>query len=238
MKRFYTHATAQREEVTGLFHILLDGRPVKTPARAPLAVPPALADAVVAEWAGQGERVDPATMPVTGFANATIDQVLPDVATFAKGIAHYATTDLLCYRADGPAELVAEQSRLWDPLLDWARSRYDVTFAVTNGIMPVEQPTATLERLAQGVATLDPWLLASLSTIVSIAGTLVGALALVEGATDVDALWTAVHTDEDWQARQWGEDAEAIARHAIRRAQFDDAARTCALLTGASHTSP
>jgi len=190
----------------------------------------ALAAAIVAEWAAQGERIDPATMPMTGFANAAIDRVLPDVATFAGGIAAYGTTDLLCYRADDPAELVAQQAAAWDPLLDWARDRYGVDFAVTSGIMPVDQPAATLERLSAAVADLDPWLLSAFSTIVSIAGTLVGSLALVESRVAAEALWSAAHVDEEWQARQWGEDAEAVTRTAARRAQFMDAARYCTLV--------
>lgn len=231
MKRFYTLALSEFDPQAGHHRILLDGRPVKTPAREPLAVPgDALAAAITAEWMGQGETIDPATMPMTGFANATIDRVLPDVQAFAKTIAAYGASDLLCYRAADPAELTAEQARLWDPLLDWARTRYDVAFAVTSGIMPVDQPGATVERLAAAIDALDPWLLAGLSTLVSIGGTLVGALALVEGATTPDALWDAAHLDEDWQARQWGEDAEAAKRAAARRAQFDDAARWCALV--------
>lgn len=231
MKRFYTLAVSEWDQDSGLHRILLDGRPVKTPAREPLAVPgEALAAAIVAEWAGQGETIDPATMPMTGFANATIDRVLPDVAGFAKGVAAYGANDLFCYRAADPVELVTEQAGLWEPLLDWARGRYDVTFAVTSGIMPVDQPPATVERLSAAVHALDPWLLAGLSTIVSIGGTLVGALALVEEAATVETLWEAAQLDEDWQVRQWGEDAEAVARTAERRVQFDEAARYCALI--------
>jgi chaperone required for assembly of F1-ATPase len=231
MKRFYTLATTERDVETGAHRFLLDGREVKTPARAPLAVPgEALAAAIVAEWTAQEERIDPATMPMTGFANASIDRVLPDVAEFAKGIAAYAASDLLCYRADDPAELVTEQILYWDPILDWARGHYDATLTVTSGIMPVDQPAATVERLSEAVAALDPWLLAGLSTIVSISGTLVGSLALIKGRIAADDLWTAAHVDEDWQARQWGEDAEAKTRQAARRVQFDDAARYCALV--------
>ncbi|MET0364530.1 MAG: ATP12 family protein [Sphingobium sp.] len=237
MKRFYTLALSERDAATGLYRILLDGRPVRTPGKAPLAVPgEALAATIVSEWAGQGERIDAATMPVTGFVNATIDQILPDVAGFASGVAAYGANDLFCYRAEEPTELVNEQAALWDPILDWAQERYGVTFAVTGGIMPVNQPAATVERLNAVVDALDPWLLSAFSTIVSITGSLIGALALVEGAVTTDALWTAVHVDEAWQARQWGEDAEAVARTAIRRAQYEDAARYCALVAGTPDT--
>ncbi len=233
MKRFYTLALSERDGATGLHHILLDGRPVKTPARAPLAVPgDALAAAIVAEWSGQGETIDPASMPIAGFANSTIDQVLPDVAAFAGTIADFAASDLFCYRATDPAPLVAEQAAVWDTPLDWARARFDVAFTVTSGIMPVDQPAPTVERLVAAVHALDPWLLSAFSTIVSISGSLVGSLALIEGAITTDAFWAAIHVDEEWQARQWGEDHEAVARTAIRRAQFNDAARYCALVAG------
>ncbi|MET0240816.1 MAG: ATP12 family protein [Sphingobium sp.] len=234
MKRFYTLAISERDGDTGLHRFLLDGRPVKTPERAPLAVPgEAVAAAIVAEWMAQGERIDAATMPVTGFANATIDRVLRDVDAFAHTITAYAESDLLCYRAGDPAELAEEQARHWEPLLDWARQRYDVTFAVTSGIMPVDQPATTVARLGAAVVALSPWVMAGFATIVSITGSLVGSLALIEDVLSADALWDAAHVDERWQERRWGEDAEATARMAIRRAQYDDAARWCALiLTG------
>lgn len=231
MKRFYTSATSEPDPATNTRRILLDGRPVRTPARETLIVPgAALADTIVAEWAAQGERIEPATMPMTGFANATIDRVLPDAAGFAEGIAAYSASDLLCYRADDPAELVALQAAAWDPLLDWARARYDAAFTMTDGIMPVDQPPATVERLRAAVHALDPWLFAGLATIVTISGSLIGALALMEGAINAGMLWDAAHVDEVWQARLWGEDADAVARTRIRRLQFDDAARYCGLV--------
>ncbi|CAN5313073.1 ATPase [soil metagenome] len=231
MKRFYTLALSEHDPETGDFRILLDGRAVKTPARAPLAVPnAALAAAIVAEWMAQGERIDPATMPMAGFANASIDRVLPDVPGFAQTIAAFSASDLLCYRASEPAELLAEQAAHWDPLLDWARDHYGAAFAITHGIMPIDQPGATVERLSAAVDALDPWLLSAFSTIVSITGSLIGALALMEDACTPEALWAAARIDEDWQARQWGQDAEAAERDAIRQGQFDDAARYCGLV--------
>lgn len=237
MKRFYTLALSERDIDTGSHHILLDGRPVKTPQRAPLAVPgQALAAAIVSEWSGQGEQIDPATMPMTGFANASIDQVLPNVASFAGTIADYAVSDLLCYRSGDPVELVAEQAAAWDPLLEWAHTRFDASFTVTSGIMPVDQPAGTVKALTATVHALDPWLLSAFSTIVTLSGSLIGSLALVEGAITPDAFWSVIHVDEEWQARQWGEDHEAVARTAIRRAQYDDAACYCALVTGGPDT--
>jgi chaperone required for assembly of F1-ATPase len=229
VKRFYKTAEVLAED--GSWAIRLDGRIVKTPARAVLAVPgEALAQAIAQEWQAQGETIDPATMPLTGFANATIDQVLPAVATFRGEIAAYAASDLFCYRAEDPADLIARQAQAWDPLLDWARSRYDVSFVVTRGIMPVEQPAATLARLRSAVEAIDPWPLAGAAVLTQISGSLVGALALLEGQIEPEALFEAASLDELWQAEQWGVDYEAADRLAARRADFMAAARYCGLV--------
>src|SRR3546814_9245040 len=129
-----------------------------------------LAEAIAEEWRAQGETVDPRSMPFTGLANGAIDQIAPHSGSFAAGIARYAESDLLCYRAEGPAELVAREAAAWDPLLDWAMARYDVAFRVTQGVVPVAQPARTLERLAAAVAAVDPFTLAGLSTLVTRSG--------------------------------------------------------------------
>lgn len=228
MKRFYTDVTVLAEE--GGHAIRLDGRPVRTPARASLTLPTAvLADAIAQEWRAQGEEVDPASMPMTGLANAAIDHVAPNRASFAEGVARYAQSDLLCYRANGPDTLVARQAAAWDPLLDWARGRYDVTFAVTQGIIPVPQPDETLDRLGAAVVALDPFILTGLSTLVTLSGSLVCALAVVEGGHEIGAIWEAAEIDEAWQVEQWGEDAEAAARSVRRADDFATAGAFCAL---------
>jgi chaperone required for assembly of F1-ATPase len=211
--------------------ILLDDRPVRTPGRVPLALPtPAFAALVAAEWRGVGETLDPRAMPATGLANAAIDRVAPDAAAFAAGLAAYGESDLLCYRAEGPPALVARQAAVWDPPLAWARTRYDVGFTIVAGIVHRAQPPATVARLAEAVAALDPWTLAALSPVVTITGSLVLGLALVERAMDAEAVWTAAHVDEAWQAEQWGEDAEAVAAATHRRRGFDAAADVLAAL--------
>jgi len=228
VKRFYKIAEAV-PDADG-WAIRLDGRPMRTPARAPLVVPgEALAEAIADEWRAQGETIDPATMPMTGFANATIDRVLPALPDFRAQIAAYGASDLFCYRAGDPPALAALQAARWDPLLDWARARYDVSFAVTDGIMPVDHPEATRTRLAAVVEAMDPWQLAGAATLTQIGGGLVGMLALLEGEIGAQALFEATTLDERWQAEQWGEDAEAVARLAARRVEFLDAARWCAL---------
>jgi chaperone required for assembly of F1-ATPase len=226
MKRFY-----QAAEAAGDHRILLDGRPARTPGRAPLVLPGAtLAGAVAEEWAAQGERIDPGAMPLTGLANAAIDRIAPDPAGFARGLAAYGESDLLYYRADRPARLAARQAAAWDPLLDWARARYAVDFVVTAGIIHRAQPDATIAALAAAVAARDAFALAGLHPLVTVGGSLVAALALAEGAIGVDAAWAAVTVDETWQAEQWGADAEAAKALALRGADFAAGARFLSLL--------
>jgi chaperone required for assembly of F1-ATPase len=219
VRRFYKNAELRPAE--GGFEILLDGRPLKTPAKNPLLAPSeALAQAIVSEWNAQGEKIDPRTMPITGLANAAIDRVAPDQPAFASALAAYGETDLLCYRAEGPSSLVARQREQWDPLLAWARRRFDVDFEIVEGIIHRAQPGRTLEQLAKASAARDAFQLAALSPLVTISGSLVIALALAEGAIDLDTAWAASSLDEIWQAEQWGEDAEAAERMENRRRDF------------------
>ena len=169
-------------------------------------------------------------MPLTGLANAAIDRVAPDKQQFAAGVARYAEADLACYRADGPPPLVARQEQSWDALLAWARRRYDVDFATTCGLIHVPQPPATVERLSHAVAALDPFQLAALSPLVTIGGSLIGGLAVVEKAMAAEQVWDAVTIDERWQLEQWGADAEAEAALENRRTDFFAAARFLELL--------
>lgn len=229
MKRFWKDVSVEAEgEGWG---IRLDGRPVKTPARASLQVPTvALAEAIADEWRAVEEKIDPRAMPLTGLANAAVDRVAPDRQAFADGLARYAEADLACYRAEGPRELVGRQEREWGSLLAWARRRYDVDFATTAGLMHVDQPAATIEQLSHAVSALDPFSLAGLSPLVTIGGSLLAALAVQERAITADDAWAAVSIDERWQLEQWGKDAEAEAVLEKRRSEFLAAARFLELL--------
>jgi chaperone required for assembly of F1-ATPase len=229
MKRFYRTVTV--EPVSGGHAIRLDGRAVKTPARAELMLPtPALAAAVAAEWEAQIDDIDPRAMALTGLANAAIDRVAADREAFAAGLAAYAETDLLCYRADSPAVLVGHQAETWDPLIDWAQQRYDIGFEIVHGIMHEPQPPETVARLSAAVHLYDAWRLAALHPLVTIAGSLIIALALAEGEIDVESAFRAAQLDELWQVEQWGEDELATRAREHRRADFKAAARFLALL--------
>ena len=226
MRRFWTEVAIDGDRV-----VRLDDRPVRTPGRVPLALPTdALAAAVADEWRAVAETIDPRAMPLTGLANAAIDRIAPDPATFAAGLAAYGESDLLYYRAQSPDALIARQQAAWDPWLDWARGRYDVHFETTAGIMHRAQPPATLARLGEAVAALDPFHLAGLSPVVTITGSLMLALALVERAGDPDTLWTAANIDEDFQAELWGEDALAAQALANKRRDYDAAVAFLAAL--------
>jgi chaperone required for assembly of F1-ATPase len=229
MKRFYRQATASPGE--GGVAVLLDGRPVRTPGRNLLRVPTEeLAEAIADEWNAQGETVGPHSMPLTGLANAAIDRVAPDPAAFARTLADYGESDLLCYRADGPQSLVERQEALWAPLLGWARTRFGVDFETTTGVMHRRQPEATVERLGRAVAARGAFQLAGLAPLVTIAGSLIVALALAEGAVGLEAAWRAATLDEAWQAEHWGEDPRAEASLANRRREFEAAYRFLTLL--------
>ena len=224
MKRFWKEVGLV--EQGGGLAIALDARLLKTPARATLVVASrALAEAIAEEWRACGEEIDPRLMPLTGLANAAIDHVAPDPGRFAGDLARYAEGDLFCYRADHPPGLIAAQAAAWDPLLAWARQRYDVDFRVVTGVIHVDQPPATVARLRAALDAASVFQLAALSPIVTIGGSLIAALALFERAVELDAAWEAVSVDERWQIEAWGDDGEAVAALANRRADFAAAAR-------------
>ena len=229
MKRFWE--AAEPVAADGGWGVELDGRPLRTPGRKLLLVPTEqLARAIAGEWASVKDAADPRAMPLTGLANAAIDRVAADHAAFAADVGKYAEADLACYRAEGPRTLADRQSASWDALLGWARRRYDVDFVTTIGIVHVAQPKATVERLRHEVAALDAFRLAGLSPLVTLGGSLIAGLAVLEGALDPGQAWDAVSIDERWQLEKWGSDPEAEAAMAGRRSDFLAAARFLELL--------
>jgi len=211
--------------------VRLDGRPVRTPARQALIVPTErLAHAIADEWSAVTDDIDPRTMPLSGLANAAIDRIAPDPQPFAAGLASYAQADLACYRAERPQALVDIQAASWDALLAWGRRRYDVDFCTTAGVVHVDQAQATVERLSHAIAMLDGFRLAGLSPLVTIGGSLLAGLAVLEGAMTAEQAWYAVSVDERWQLEQWGADSEAETALSNRRRDFVAAARFLELL--------
>jgi chaperone required for assembly of F1-ATPase len=219
-------------ETNGGFGIALDGRPLKTPMKADLLLTDrAMADVVASEWEAVGETVNPAAMPITGFANAAIDRVGPERDVFIDAIAGYAETDCFCYRAEDQDALLERQQAIWDPWLNWARARYGVEFILVYGIMHQPQSEATLIRLRTEIAERSDFELAALSKLAHLAGSLVAVLAVHERAAEPQALWDALCVDEDWQAEQWGADDYAIKHRRDREREFLDAARFLAMVT-------
>lgn len=222
-KRFYKQAAVQPGE-NGTFVVALDGKPVRTPTRQPLGVPQQeLAEAVAAEWQAQKDKIDPATMPLTRLVNTALDGVAAAQEEVFEDILRYAGSDLLCYRADAPEALVARESELWDPYLDWA-SNMGARMVLSEGIVHVEQPPEAIRAIAvllRRYAT--PLQLTALHTITSLTGSLILALALAEGQGEATEIWAAAHVDEDFNVEQWGEDHEAAARRAKRLVEFEAA---------------
>lgn len=222
-KRFYTTAHVG-DAGDGGFPLLLDGKPVKTPARRSLEAPSrALADALADEWNAQIDVIDPARMPLTRLANAVIDAVSGASGPVAGEVAKYLGSDLLCYRAARPEGLVAQQARLWDPVLAWARDAFGARFVLAEGVVHVSQPETALAAMRAAIPQ-DPWRLGAVSAIATLTGSALLALGLNAGAIDAEQVWEAAHVDEDWQMAQWGRDEEALARRAYRKADFDAAA--------------
>jgi len=221
-RRFYERAEV--EDADGEFRVVLDGRPVKTPARRTLAAPKrALAQALAAEWDAQRDVIDPAKMPLTRLANTIIDGVTDAPSAVADEVKRYLACDLVFYRAPGPAGLVAWQAEAWDPVLAWVRETLGARFVLAEGIAFVTQPAQSLAAASSAIPT-DPWRLGAMHAITTLTGSALIAIALARGALSVDAAWAAAHVDEDWNMKFWGRDALALERRAARFSEMQAAA--------------
>jgi chaperone required for assembly of F1-ATPase len=226
--RFY--AQAGLGETPDGFQVLLDGRPVRTPARTLLAAPARpLAEAIVAEWQAQRETIDPATMPLTRLANVVIDGVRAARAPFVAEVEKYLGSDLLFYRADAPAGLTAAQARHWDPVLAWAREAFGARFMLAEGVVFVAQPA---EAVAAACAAIpdDPWRLGAVNSVTGLTGSGLLALALAYGRLSAEEAWAAGHVDEDWNMATWGRDELALERRAWRFKEMTAAALVLEIL--------
>ncbi|MEM6276460.1 MAG: ATP12 family protein [Pseudomonadota bacterium] len=222
-KRFWT--SAEVEQVDGGFTVTLDGRGVKTPGRASLVVPTrALAEAISVEWAEQGEIIDPLSMPATRAANSAIEKITPQRDAVVAALAEYGESDLLCYRAERPQELVARQVAAWDPLLDWARTQLGADLKTTTGVMFVAQDPAALAALRAALEDANAFELAGLHDLIMLSGSFVIGLKARE-VEDVTPLWEASRVDETFQADEWGYDEEAVEVAEAKRAAFEAAHR-------------
>lgn len=231
-RRFYAVATVAPGE--GGFAVHLDGKPVRTPAKALLALPTERAASLVAdEFSAQEEVIDPVAMPVMRLVNTALDGVANEPQAVLEDILRFASSDMLCYRADTPQGLVDRQNEHWDPVLDWARSALGARFNLAEGVIHVEQPRESIAVLGSHLARRnEPLRLAALHLMTSLTGSALLALALDAGVLDAEAAWRAAHVDEDWQISQWGQDAEAVARRNARHRDFLAAVRLLEALEG------
>lgn len=226
-KRFYEAAGVKEEN--GAFHVVLDERAVRTPARKPLAMPSrALAEALAAEWDAQRDVIDPARMPLTRLCNSIIDGVTQHKQAVADDVLKYLGSDLLFYRADGPESLIERQAAIWDPVVAWARDNLGARFILAQGVVHVAQPEEAIAA-ARKVLPDDVWRLGALHAITTLTGSALLALAQASGAMTPEAVWLAAHVDEDFNMETWGCDEQALARRDHRAKEFEAAARVLAL---------
>jgi len=222
-RRFYREV-ALRDDPAG-FAVVLDGRPIKTPARRVLAAPSRpLAEAIAAEWRAQTEFIDPAGMPLTRLANTIIDGVAAAREEVGGEIVKYLGSDLVCYRATTPKALVARQSLHWDPILAWATAELGAEFATVRGVTHVRQPDEAIARASAAIPR-DTWRLGAVHAVTTLTGSALIAIALARGDIGLNAAWTAAHVDEDWNMELWGRDELALKRRGYRFAEMEAAAR-------------
>ncbi len=215
------YKTASIAEAGGAWRVLLDGRSIKTPLRAEFLLPSeALAAAIAAEWNAQGAQIDRQLMPLTRLANTAIDAVRGREADVTADILRFAGRDLICYRAEEPAELAARQDAAWGLVLRWANEQFGARLVTTAGVMPVEQSPQAIEALRHPLAALDAFPLTALHMMTSLMGSALLALTHVCGRLTLDESWAAAHLDEDFQIERWGTDAEAQARRAFHYADM------------------
>jgi len=227
-KRFYQDVTVEDED--GGAALLLDGKTVRTPGKAPLVLPTrALAEAVAEEWRAQGERIDPATMPLTKLANSAIDGVAGREKDVIGDIVNHAASDLVCYRAHAPRGLSEAQAKHWDTVLAWAKDVLRAPLKLSDGVVHVAQPKASLDQLEGAIRGRDPFSLAALHVMTALTGSALLALAVALGRMTPQQAWQAAHVDEDWQISQWGQDQEAAERREARWRDFAAAARLLTL---------
>lgn len=218
-KRFWKQAHVEQRD-TG-FAVLLDTRILRTPSKSELLLPNAeMARAVAQEWDAQTGEIDPLTMPFTRSANSAIDKVAPQHGDVADLIAAYGGTDLICYRADTPQELIDRQNIGWDPLISWAKSHLKAPLITATGVMHVAQPTVSMQTLKSRVLALSNFELTGFHDLVGLSGSLIIGFAAIEGFMTPESLWTLSRIDEQWQQDLWGEDEEASLLAATKRDGF------------------
>lgn len=218
-KRFYSDVTVEGSDIA--WQVLLDGRPIKTPARNSFLIPSRpLAEAIAEEWRKQEGEIDHGAMPLTKLANTALDAGDANAEAIAQDILSFAARDLLCYRAETPESLNERQKLYWDAILEWAEHHHGIRLMTTQGVMPVDQPAASLDAFHGVCQGLDGFGLTAFHVMTTLTGSAMLALAHIEGHLSLEECWSAAHVDEDFQIEQWGDDGEAQTRRDRRFAEM------------------
>lgn len=222
MKRFYKKA--ETVEVDDGFSVTLDGRPIKTPAKAPFVLPnAAIAAEIAVEWEAQTDKVDPETMPSMKYAATAIDRVMTQREKVIDEIVGFGGTDLVCYRATYPEHLVTKQTDAWDPLLVWLKETFSVSLNVTPGVGYIAQDDAGLAKLRSEIETQSDLQLAAIHDIVSLTGSLVVTLAVMRRKLNAEQAFGVSELDETHIIDEWGEDTESTKRRKNNKVSLNDA---------------
>jgi chaperone required for assembly of F1-ATPase len=230
-KRFWKQATVAAAD--GGWQVALDGRPLKTQGGSAQVLPTLpLAEAMIAEWNAQGDRIDPQGFPLRDLADLAIDHVRPDRTAAIDRLMRYAESDTLCYRADPEEPLYHRQLQVWDPLLRDVEARLDIRFERVSGILHRPQPDTSLAALRDVLEAQTDFAMAALSGLAPLAASLVIALAALDPDADAASLFAAANLEEDWQAEQWGWEWTAEEARALRLAAFETMSRFAALARG------
>lgn len=225
-RRFY-----KAVEVSDNNSILLDGKPIKTPLKASLQLPTkALGQAIAAEWQAQKDVIDPETMPLTKLANTAIDRATAEHQIIVDEITQYAGSDMVCYFAEGPRELISRQQQHWQRVHDWAAATLNAKFRKAAGISHIAQTAETLEAVRSHLAKLDGWQLTAVYVLTTLTGSALLSMSLQASAIAPESAWQAAHVDEDYQIEHWGDDDEAVRRRAGRKREYDGLIRFFELL--------
>lgn len=231
IKRFYKKAEASADDSGAGWRVLLDGRAVKTPAKADFVLPSdVLAGEIAREWDAQGEKIQPSTMPIMQLAATAIDRVRPNRSVVVAELTGYGRSDLLCYRASFPEDLIERQAKAWQPLLDWAERDLGVALLVTEGVMPVTQDEQSLLRLQEHIDAFDDYYLTALHCLTTISGSVIIGLAVMKQHISAEKAFECAMLDEEYSMEKWGKDDEALARRERHKAELLAAARYLGLL--------
>lgn len=222
-KRFYKTVDIALQQ-NGAYHVQLDGKTLRTPARNTLAIVSApLAELLRSEWDAQVETIDADAMPIMRVFSIALDRMPTDKPLIIEDMLRYLETDLVCYFSD-ESEVALKQAQHFAPLLQWFAAHYGAALATTHGLMPVAQPAELFVRIRSELEAVDDLSLAALALITPLVGSIVLALALHHKQINVHAALTAARIDEDIQAERYGLDPLVVKSWEPKKRDIEGAA--------------